>query len=491
MVFKQLFLLLGRVILFYSSIVLFFMAVVWLSFGLEAMYPFLYTFLLSFVVSLILFGFSSNNSKEIVTFREAIGVTVSAWIIISLFSALPYYFSGSIFNLVDCIFESVSGLTTTGASIIPDKEVITQSILLWRSFTQFIGGGGIIMVSVIVLPGLGLTASRLINSESYTVTGENMMPRIMDIAKRILIIYTLLNVILVILLLAGGMNLFESVTHAFGTIATGGFSPLNSSIGTYSKNGSESALYFEIVIIIFMFLGATPFLLHYGVFHGRISAYFKDAQFKFFSTIFILFILMVTFSLYSNGIYSTFGESLRHGSFAVASLFSTTGYGTEDFSLWPAASRLILIMAMFIGGCTGSAAGGIKAMRTMIALKDCITAVRQTVHPDQIYPMKLGNIAVSLHEKKSIYTFIMIYFLFYLLGVMCVAAGENDLETIISSVIACLSGVGPGTTGLISPLGNYSTLQTSSKISLCFMMLLGRVEILPFVAFFLRRFWTK
>jgi trk system potassium uptake protein TrkH len=424
------------------------------------------------------------------TYREAIGITVLSWLFIPLSSALVYYLSGSIPSLTDSIFESFSGFTTTGSSILTSIENLDPVILLWRSFTHFLGGGGIIVLAVFVLPSVGGTSRELFQNEAFLPGGAHQ-ERIKIAAKRVWLIYVLLNIILFVLLYMGGMSMFESLCHAFGTLATGGFSPLNSSIGTYTLNSHPSSLYFEVVLIVFMLLGAMPFLVLFGAITGKWLSVLKDTQIRFYLLLWLVYIFIVTSALFFNDKYESFLITLRHAAFSVTSIMSTTGYGTEEFAKWPTMARFILFFSMFAGGCAGSTAGGIKIIRSIIGLLQLKNAVRSIVHPKTIYSVRLNNQSIGVETLRSTNAFIISFLLTYAIGVFLISIDNGDFETAASAVIACMSGVGPGTSEIIGATGNFSGFSNFSKLVLCWMMVLGRLEILPVLAFFVPGIWKK
>lgn len=452
--------------------------------------PFLYTFLCVLMFTLIFWLFGRKSAQADMTLREGIFVVAVGWMFLAFLGALPYYFSGAIPSFTDSYFEAMSGFTTVGASILPDIESMGKSLLFWRSLTHFVGGGGIVVLTVAVLPALSKGGKELFSQEASNQIGKKSLPSIRQMAKSIWRVYLLLNVMLIVLLLLGGMNFFESVCHAFGTISTGGFSPLNSSVGTYAGRDGYPMLYFEIVFIVFMFFSGANFILHYAFLQGDFKAYWKNSQFRFMLFIAVTFIVLMALNLTFYNRYDSFLQSLRHSSFSLVSIMTTTGYGTEDFSNWPTLSRILLFFAMFIGGSTGSTAGGMKVIRVQIAIKQAIATAKRTIHPHRIIPIEVDGTVLSQDTLRSINNFLIIYLFSYFVGVMILSVWESDFQTVLTAVVTAM-GVGPGTSSLIGPAGNFSSLAVPSKWLLILFMVLGRLEILPVFALLTVGLWKK
>ncbi|MCB1146365.1 MAG: TrkH family potassium uptake protein [Leptospiraceae bacterium] len=423
--------------------------------------------------------------------RESFVIVGLSWILIAFVGALPFYISGAIPSLADAYFESMSGFTTTGASILQDIEGMGKSLLFWRSFTHFIGGGGIIVLTVAILPALNVGGVTLFEREASTPFGQKMIPKIKQIARQIWVIYLGLNVLAILMLHLGGMNWFESITHAIGAIATGGFSPLNKSIGHYAATGHPSAFYFEMVLVMFMLLGSMSFVLIFSLMRGQLRVAANDAQLRFYLGVIVISILVVTLNLTIQENHGNYLKSLRSAVFSVVSVASTTGYGTDDFAIWPLLSKFILVFLMFMGGCTGSTAAGMKAFRVSTALKEFLTEIYLTVHPRQVKAIHFGGHYLSLSNVRAINTFLLTYVFCYAIGVSLLAWLEPDFETVASSVVACISTIGPGSSAINGPAGNYSSFHPASKIILSFLMLLGRLEIFPVLVLFLPSTWSK
>ncbi|RME90134.1 MAG: TrkH family potassium uptake protein [Candidatus Hydrogenedentota bacterium] len=451
--------------------------------------PFLMSSGIAFFVG-VLFWFIGQGSSHEIRFREGMGIAALGWIVIAFFSALPMYLSGDIPSFTDAYFESMSGYTTTGASILTNIESLGHTVLLWRSFAHWIGGMGIIVLSLAVLPALGIGGLQLYKAEVPGPTPDKLVPRIGQTARLLYFVYSLLTMLLLVLLYAGGMNIFEALCHTWGTLGTGGFSPLNQSIGTYALRNHPNAIYFEYVIIIFMFLAGANFSLHFRFLTGDFKSYFRDSEFKFYLTVILISAATITLDLMAQSKIDDLERTIRSALFASVSITTTTGYGTEDFNAWPTYSRILLLLLMFMGASAGSTAGGMKAVRVMILLKESFKEVQKTVHPKKVFAIQVGGSVVPREVLKSMNSFIFIYLLIYVTSVLILATTNESLETVASMVIACLSNIGPGL-DKVGPAANYAFLPDSAKWALSFLMLLGRLELFPVLALLLPRMWKK
>lgn len=447
----------------------------------EEILPFILSALVSLIFGAIFFLSTRNQSENVSIHRKDACLTVTlSWVFISLIGCLPYLFSGAIPLFVDALFESVSGFSTTGASILTDIEVLPKSILLWRSLTHWIGGIGIIVLVIIIMPTLQIGGYHLFTLESSLQ--EKIQPKIKAVGKRLLLIYIILTIAEIVLLLAGNMNLFESVCHAFGTVATGGFSPKNTSIINYSP-------YIQYVITIFMFLAGTNFVIHYYLFKREFSKIKENEELRFYVIVVFSIVAVVTGSLYFT-MQKPLEESFREAFFQVVSIITCTGFASADYLLWPSFAWTIIFFAMFLGGSTGSTAGGIKMVRHLILLKNIKRTIRQLISPSAILPVRLNKNVISNETNRSILTFITVYFLIFLLGSISLVLIGIDGKTASSSVATCMAGIGPGI-GTVGPVSNFAHLPDLAKIILSFLMLLGRLEIYTVIVLFSGNFWRK
>lgn len=483
--------ILGRIVFLLSFFLYIFSFVAWFVYPEEGQ---VYSFLLSGVVTSLVGLFfqliGGGIDKENLTFREAFATAGLGWMVLAFFAALPFYFSGDIPSFTEAYFESMSGFTTTGASILVEIESLGHTVLLWRSFTHWLGGMGIIVLSIAIMPAVGRGGTQLFSVEAPGPSTDKIVPRIGETARLLYFVYTLLTLIEFLLLTFGGMEAFEALAHTFGTMGTGGFSPLNTSIGSYAQSKHSMALYYEIVIIVFMFLAGTNFSLHYRAINGDFKSYFQDYEFRFYSFLTFAAISMISMDLYVHQHYGSIGEILRHSSFSTISIMTTTGYGTEDFDQWPAYSKFILLFLMFIGGSAGSTAGGMKVIRIMTLSREAFRQIGQIVHPKRVYTIRFGEVRIPRETVNTINSYVIMYILLYILGIIILSTTDKDFETIASMAVAILSNVGPGF-GDVGPSQNYSELPSYAKWVLSFYMVLGRLELFPVLALALPRLWKK
>jgi trk system potassium uptake protein len=447
----------------------------------ESALPFSYSAIISASFAIFFYFITRHkNEHDTIKKREAYLTVTLAWLFISLFGCLPYLFSKSIPGFVDALFESVSGFTTTGSSILTNIEILPKSILFWRSLTHWIGGIGIIVLVIIIMPTLQMGSYQLFTLESSLQ--DKIHPKIMSVGKRLLYIYIALTISEVFLLSAFGMNLFDSFCHAFGTVATGGFSPKNTSITDYSPA-------IQYIIMIFMLLAGTNFVIHYFILKGRFKQIKENEELKVYLGFVIILGLIVTTSLF---IYMNkpLEEAFREAFFQVISIITCTGFATSDYLQWPTYAWLILFFAMFLGGSTGSTAGGIKIARHLILFKNIRRTIIRSLSRNAVIPIKLNKRAITEKTNNSILTFISVYLMIFMVGsIIMVLLGSNG-STAFSSVATCMAGIGPGI-GRVGPTSNFAYLPDAAKYLLTFLMLVGRLEIYTLIALFSPAFWAK
>jgi len=412
--------------------------------------------------------------------RDAFVIVSVTWFAAGLFGALPYLLSNTIPHFADAFFESVSGFTTTGASVLTDIESMPKSILYWRSLTQWLGGMGILVLVIAVLPNLASGEVKLFIAEAPVASGNKIHPQIRQTALRLWFVYSFLSFAMVAFLMYGNMNFFESVCHSFSTLSTGGFSPKNNSVEGYSS-------YIQIVFIVFMCFGGMNFVIHYWLLKGRIRKMLRNEELKMF----IIFIVIISFGfgaiLVFNEHYTEFSDALRHGFFQCVSILTTTGFYTSDYVLWPQMTWLILFLLFFTGGMTGSTSGGIKFTRHYVLLKNIRKEVRKFIHPRAIIPIKIDNITVEDNVINNYYIIFVIYILTFCIGSLVMTFFTQNIPEAFGVTMACLGAIGPAF-GDFGPTGNYSQLHDGGKYFLSFLMVLGRIEILPFLLIFTRYF---
>jgi len=414
--------------------------------------------------------------------RDGFAVVSFGWLAMSAAGAIPFMMTGYIPNFTDAFFESASGFTTTGASILTNIEALPHGVLFWRSFTHWIGGMGIIVFSIAILPFLGIGGMQMFKAESPGPTADKLTPRIQNTAEILWGVYLLFTVSEIILLRLGGMDWFDSACHSFGTLATGGFSTKNASIGYY-----DSA-YIQWVIIVFMFLAGVSFNLHYHALRGHVRNYLKSAEFKFFGSVILMAVVAFTLTRFIDG--DPFEKSLRDSAFAAVSITTTTGYATADFELWHPVVRVALVMLMFMGGMAGSTGGGMKAVRIQLLVKQARIELHKLVHPETIYPIRLGKRVVQEGIIGNVLAFALLYAMLVAVGTLFMSLLNIDHVTAFTSVVACLSNIGPGL-GNVGPADNYSSIPQIGKWVLSFLMIVGRLEIYTVMVLFTRTFWSK
>ena len=443
----------------------------------------------AFVISIVLTaltGFILSRIKIIkrrINTREGIAIVTLGWIIVSLFGALPFYISGSIPSYVDAFFETVSGFTTTGATIINDIEVLPMGILFWRSFTHWIGGMGILVVAVAILPLVGAGGFQIFKAESPGPITDKIAPKIKDTAKILYITYIIISLLEFILLMFGGMSPFESAVHTFGTLGTGGFSTRNASVGGFNSS------YIFIVISIFMIMSGTNFSLYYLLFKGKWKDVIRNSELKFYLGIIVVAVALITINMNIN-LYHNWFESFKHSLFQVSSIITTTGYTTFDFDQWTTFSKSILFLLMFIGGCAGSTGGSIKVVRILALVKLVKKELVMILHPRAVVAVKFDDKPVSESSLLNISGFFMLYILIFAIGSVIISYEGIGLVGATSAVAATLGNVGPGF-GFVGPTQTYSEFSDFSKILLSFFMLLGRLELFTVIAMLTPNFWKN
>ncbi len=414
--------------------------------------------------------------------KEGFAIVALAWITWSLAGAVPFYISGVIPNYIDCFFETVSGLTTTGATILTEITSLPKGILFWRSFTHWIGGMGV-LVFVMAVVRLSENSMNLMRAEVPGPTVGKLVPRGGKSAKILYGMYLALTLLEIVFLLFGKMPLFDSINHAFSTAGTGGFSVKNESIAYYNS------AYIDGVITVFMFLFGVNFNIYYFMILKNLRAAFKDEELKVYFAVVACFTLIISFNILP--LYKNFGEALRYASFQVCSVISTTGFITYDFTLWPQLSQMLLLFLMITGACAGSTGGGIKIIRVIMLSKMIKTECKNLLNPREVHQIKINGKAVQPAVVRGSATFFIIYFAVLVSSVLVVSAFNVDLVTNLTSVMTCIGNVGPGLGKIVGPVGNFSSLPEFVKIVLCADMLFGRLEFFPLIMIFSPRLWRR
>lgn len=452
--------------------------------GSRDIYPFIYSITAGISLSLALFFLGKNSDYNSLGIKDGFVVVTLSWVVASFLGALPFYLCGSVPTFTDAFFEAVSGFSTTGASVMADIEANPRGILFWRDLTHWLGGMGIIVLSIAILPFIGVGGMQLYNAEVPGAIPEKMTPRVSKTALYLWGVYVLLTGTETILLLGGGMDLFEALTHTFGTMGTGGFSPLNRSVGQYGS------AYFDWVITIFMFLAGANFALHYRFLTGKPGAFLKDEEFRCYAGVVVLSTAALTAVLLLRGTYGSFWEALRFGAFQVVSIITTTGYVTADFELWPAFAQFILVLLMFIGACAGSTGGGIKNIRILILGRHVRTDLASVLHPKAVIQLRVGGKVVGKDIISSVTSFFVLYIAIFAGATIFMTALDLDLVSAFTSVAATLGNIGPGL-GSVGPMDNFSGVPVAGKWCLSLCMLLGRLELYTVILCFFPETWKR
>ncbi len=431
-------------------------------------------------VGFILWKFSDAGKG--IQIREGFAIVTLGWAAMGLFGALPFIITGAIPSPTNAIFESMSGFSTTGASILTDIESLPKSVLFWRSFTHWLGGMGIIVFSLAILPVLGIGGMQLFKAEAPGPTKDKLTPRIRQTAKLLWGVYVLLSLSETVLLMICGMDLFEALCHTFGTMATGGFSTRNASIAAYDS----SCIHW--VIIVFMFLAGTNFALHYRALSGKPLLYFKDSEFRFYAGVIVTAVVVVF--LFSLGRFENPMIGFRDSVFQVVSLCTTTGYVTANYVTWHPLAILILIILMFMGGMTASTGGGMKMVRCMILLKHAHIEIKKLIHPRAVYPLRFGQRVMDGSMVTNILGFFLLFIVIFVLGALILTGMGLDFATSFGASIACLANIGPAI-GDVGPTGNYAGMPILAKWVLIVMMVMGRLELFTVLVLFSGSFWKK
>jgi trk system potassium uptake protein len=416
--------------------------------------------------------------------RDGFGIVVFSWLGAAFLGALPYYLSGEVGSFADCFFESMSGFTTTGSTILPLIEQLPPSLLFWRALSHWLGGMGIIILSLAILPFLGIGGMQLFQAAEMTgPTKDRLAPRIQDTARILWTVYVLFTLVGVFLLMVGGMSFFDALCHSFSATATGGFANYSASIGFFDS------VYLETVLMVLMILGSINFALHYQALHGKFNAYWRSEELRFFLALTGLVVLLITAVNLYRGVYLHLGESLRAGSFQVISIITTTGFGTADFDQWPAVAKVLLISLMFVGGCAGSTSGGLKVIRLLLFFKYARLQLHTLVHPRAVGTIKLGKMKVPQEVVVGILGFFAIYVAFFMVATILVTSLGVELVTGTSAVLATLNNIGPGL-AQVGPTQDFGGLPTLAKWILSFCMLAGRLELYTLAVLLTPAYWA-
>ncbi|VDB00100.1 Trk potassium uptake system protein TrkH [Olavius algarvensis spirochete endosymbiont] len=426
---------------------------------------------------------SKNGLRHQLRTREGFLMVTASWIAVSAVGAIPFVLSGAITSYTDAFFETISGFTTTGASVLTAIETAPKSILFWRSLTHWLGGMGIVVLTVAILPFLGVGGVQLVRAESPGPTLDKIAPRITQTAKILWFLYLGFTVLETVLLMAGGMNLFDALTHTFGTLATGGFSTRDASVGAYNSG------FIDWVIIAFMIIAGTNFALFYKLSRGNLRDIFRNTEFKTYVLVIISSVLIITLVLLK--VYGDFGKSLRYAGFQAVSIITTTGFATADFDMWPMAAKGVLLLLMFVGGCSGSTGGGPKVIRVVTLVKLALKEMRYMSRPRGIFRVHINGEPIKKNFLYSVSGFFVLYLLCLLFVTVVVSIfGAGDITTAFSTALVTVGNIGPGFAS-IGPTMNYAFYPPFVKWVLSVAMLAGRLEVYTVLILLTPSFWRR
>lgn len=479
--FKFVLNILGRILLIIS---IFMMTIIpWIIYFHEnsILYAIEESIAIPMIIGLSLILLTRGYSKDIGS-KEAYILASTTWIIMGIAGSLPFWLSHTTPSFIDALFESISGFTTTGSSILTDIEAAPKSVLYWRSLTHWIGGMGIIVLTVAIFPSLQVASYRLFSSESSGIDSSKLSPKTSSMAKRLWGIYIGLTAIMTVILMLGGVNFYESICHAFASIATGGFSTKNASAGFYTP-------FVQYVMMFFMLISGINFALHYGLLKGRFKSLINNIELRSYLTIIFVVGSFISLMLYfKDGL--PFEQAFRDSFFQVISVITATGFASTDYLEWNQVSWLLIFLLMFIGACVGSTGGGIKVIRHVVAVKTISRLLKQQIHPHRVKSIQINKRSINENKVHDIITFIFIYLFIFFIGGLCLLTTGLDPASAFSASITSMGGIGPGL-GTVGPASNFAHLSDVAKIILPILMIIGRLEVLSFLVIFTPTFWKR
>lgn len=471
------------IVLIFISLFMLLPVVVSLLYKQDDIVPLIKSFIITLSTGSLLYLLTKRHKKEEIEHRDAFIVVTFSWIAVALFGSIPYILSGTFQSFTDAFFESMSGFTTTGSSVLMDIEAVSKGILFWRSLTQWIGGMGIILFAIAILPLLGTGGMQLFKAEVPEISVDKLRPRIIDTAKALWFIYVGLTSIAAIFYMAGGMSLYDAVCHAFTTMAIGGFSTKNASIAHFQSP------FIEYTVSAFMILAGINYSLYYFVFRGKIGRLWRSSEFRFYLFIATIATILMTLNTWKSS-YDTIGDSFRYSLFQTISLMTTTGYTTANYEMWSPFAQAFLIMLMFFGGMIGSTCGGIKQVRILLMLKQGYREIYQLIHPRAVTTVTLDGRFLTKEMLGSIWGFLFLFILVCVIAILGMTAIGTDIITSVTTVISAMSNVGPAF-GDAGPAKNYASILDTGKWILIFCMLTGRLEVYTVLILFVPHFWKK
>ncbi|WP_342305816.1 TrkH family potassium uptake protein [Methanolobus sp. ZRKC5] len=445
----------------------------------DSLYPFLAAVIITGLTGILLsYKYKSTDEWKA---RDGFAIVAFGWLAAAIFGSIPFMLDG--FSPINAIFESMSGFTTTGATILLDIESHSKSILFWRNMTQWIGGMGIIMLFIAILPKLGVAGRQLFRAEAPGPTEDKIKPRIRETAKILWMVYLFISIIEVTALVLAKMSIYDAVTHTFTTMACGGFSPYSNSIAAFNSPLIEG------IITFFMFVAGANFALHYRTLYTDNQSFLKDDEFKFYSLVIVVATLILTFSLWSD-MGETILTAFRYAIFQVVSITTTTGFATVDFNLWSDSGKIVLLAVMFVGGCAGSTSGGIKIVRFFLLLKYAQRALFKSIHPRAVKPIKLNGKTVPDDVMQAIVSFVVIYFMIFALSTGLLSLLGMDIISSLTSSIVTLGNIGPGF-GMVGPMASFDVVPFVGKLVLIANMWIGRLEVFTVIVMLTPEFWKR
>lgn len=470
--------ILGCVLKFESAFLLL-PALVGFIYREDEAFSYLFTAALCFITGAIM-----SHKKPISTnlfIKEGFVTVAASWVIMSIFGAIPFVLTGDIPNYVDALFETISGFTTTGSSILSNVEVLSKTGLFWRSFTHWVGGMGVLVFIMAILPLMGGSTMNLMKAESTGPSISKLVPHVKDTAKILYGMYIVLTLCEIAMLLLFHMPLYDALVTTFGTVGTGGFGIYNNSLAGYSPE-------LQVIVTIFLVLSGINYTAYFYILSYKFKEAFRIEEVRWYLIIFFSAVAIITYNI--RGLYATFGESLRHAAFQVASIITTAGFATTDFDLWPELSKCILVIIMIIGSCSGSTAGGMKISRVLILIKTIKKELSLIVHPREIRKIRMDGRALEHETLRNTNVFFVVYFVILLTSTLLISIDNFDFTTNFTATIATLNNIGPGL-AMVGPTQNFSIYSAFSKFILMFNMLAGRLELFPLVVMMLPSTWKR
>lgn len=444
---------------------------------------FLIILAVSTLIGVTLMKLCKHNNKTL-RVKDGFLIVTVCWLLAGIVGAAPFVATGSIPNPIDAFFESCSGFSTTGASILSDVEVLPRGILFWRSFTHWLGGMGILVFAIALMPSLGISGQNVAVSETPGPTLDKTTPQMSTTAKSLYLIYMIFTIAEVILLMFGGMSLYDALIHSFGTVGTGGFSSYNSSIAYFDST------YIKIIIALFMTICGINFNLYYASLKNGLKSIFKDTEFKFYIFIIIASTIFISFMLNMTGTYHSVKDSIVDSCFQTVTIITTTGFASADYETWPVVCQMILLILMFMGGCSASTSGGLKAIRILIILKLIRRGVSQRLHPNVVETVKINGRTIPSDTVTAVASHFFLYIVMVFVGTFLIAFENLDITTCFTSVVTCLGNIGPGM-GAVGPMDNFGSLTMFSKFILSIYMIAGRLELYTLFILITPRFWNQ